>query len=173
VSNRPGTRLTALAVVVAAAAGCISTEVKMLGPARPERPADCHPTLFPSRQPDYPFADLAYVSCDANWMLGASACLDELQERACSLGGDTLYGFNQSGQGNETKLAATVAYRTAAAPPPASAEGVCTPICSPGFACQAGRCIPLCNPACGPGEICNAHRLCEPGPPVTAAPPHG
>lgn len=153
-----------------ATAGCVSTDVKMLGAARPARPSDCHPAMFPSRQPDYPFADVAYVSCDANWMMGQSACMDELQEQACALGGDTLYGFNQSQGNNNTGIAATVAYRTSAArpatPSAATPASSCTPICSPGFDCQAGQCVPLCNPACAPTEICNRHRTCEPKPPM-------
>jgi len=50
--------------------------------------------------------------------------------------------------------------------PTSAAPIACNPICSPGFACQAGRCVPQCNPPCESGEICNRQRVCEP-----AAPP--
>jgi hypothetical protein len=43
-----------------------------------------------------------------------------------------------------------------------SSGAVCAPICSPGFACESGQCIPQCNPACEPTEVCNRHRTCEP-----------
>jgi hypothetical protein len=47
-------------------------------------------------------------------------------------------------------------------PPMAIDDGSCTPICSPGFACAAGQCVPQCNPACLPGETCTRKRICEP-----------
>lgn len=53
-------------------------------------------------------------------------------------------------------------------PAPATASE-CTPICSPGFECSAGTCIPLCNPACAPTDACGMDRLCHPR--VEAAPP--
>jgi hypothetical protein len=44
---------------------------------------------------------------------------------------------------------------------PPGAE-TCQPICSPGFACNAGTCVPQCNPACGGDETCGNDRLCHP-----------
>ena len=54
-------------------------------------------------------------------------------------------------------------------PPPPTTGAECTPICSPGFACSAGTCIPQCNPACTPTEECGRDRLCHPR--VEPAPP--
>lgn len=53
---------------------------------------------------------------------------------------------------------------TAPRPQPAATPVAadCTPICSPGYACEAGVCRPLCNPACGEGQVCRADRVCVP-----------
>jgi len=48
------------------------------------------------------------------------------------------------------------------APPPVAAGTECVPICSPGYACEAGICRPLCNPACAAGQICRTDRVCVP-----------
>jgi hypothetical protein len=100
--------------------------------------------------------------------------MDKLRLLTCAAGGDTVYGFaegiNPDGAG--MFISATAAVRRKA-PPASSSAGTaaptdeapgasCTPICSPGFACEAGTCIPECNPACEPTEICNRHRTCEP-----------
>ena len=58
-------------------------------------------------------------------------------------------------------ITATLAHRTNEPAHPTAAS-VCSPICSPGFDCQAGRCVPLCNPPCETGEVCNRKRTCEP-----------
>ena len=59
---------------------------------------------------------------------------------------------------------ATFFVKGVAAPevPAGGAANACQPICSPGFACQGGQCIPQCNPPCAEGEICNRQRVCEP-----------
>ena len=46
---------------------------------------------------------------------------------------------------------------------PAPSLGTCEPICSPGFACNAGSGMPLCNPACTGAETCGNDRLCHAG----------
>lgn len=51
----------------------------------------------------------------------------------------------------------TVPLATAPAPAPAG----CEPICSPGYGCQAGVCVPLCNPPCGDGDVCGGDRICR------------
>jgi hypothetical protein len=52
----------------------------------------------------------------------------------------------------------------AAAVPAAAvpAAAVCTPICSPGYECEAGICRAQCNPACGAGQVCRNDRVCVP-----------
>jgi hypothetical protein len=158
-----GMREGVLLLVLVAAAGCVSSEVTPLGPARPARAVDCAVTLLTARKPDSPFVDIAYIGarCDMH-----DDCLIELHRLACVLGGDTLYGLQSTNDGNY--VTATVAAREKSAlfrpPVAAPAAGECTPLCSPGFACQASVCIPQCNPACEAGEVCNRHRTCEPAP---------
>jgi hypothetical protein len=48
--------------------------------------------------------------------------------------------------------------------PAATPAAECTPICSPGYACEAGVCRPLCNPACAADQICRSDRVCVPAP---------
>ena len=109
-----------------------------------------------------------------NRALGRAACLDKLHVLTCSAGGDTAYGFKEgiNPDGAGMFISATVAVRSDVVRPtpsvpsattlPAEAPADCAPICSPGFACQAGRCIPQCNPACQATEFCNSQRTCDP-----------
>jgi hypothetical protein len=142
-----------------AAVSCVGSTFTLLGPARPARDASCTPSLFPARKPDYPFVDIAYVNANCLQMAGRAACMDELRSRACSLGGDTIYGLQESQNGSY--LTATVAARDTSAQVRSAAAAECAPPCSPGFACQAAVCVPQCNPACEAGEVCNRHRSCE------------
>ena len=118
-------------------------------------------TVLTARKPDFPFVDIAYVGarCDLH-----DDCMREVHKLACALGGDTVYGLQSTNDGNY--VTATVAGRDESVhvrpPAAAPAAGECTPLCSPGFACQAGACVPQCNPACEAGEVCNRHRTCEP-----------
>ena len=66
-------------------------------------------------------------------------------------------------EGISYRLAGTPVAAAPSAPPPVVAVATeCTPICSPGYACEAGVCRPLCNPACGAGQSCRADRVCVP-----------
>ncbi len=60
------------------------------------------------------------------------------------------------------RLAGTPIVVTPSAVPAQAPAAVCTPICSPGYACEAGVCRALCNPACGTGQICRVDRVCVP-----------
>jgi hypothetical protein len=166
----------ALVAVPLIALGCVDSEVTALGPVRPARPEGCDVTLSPGRPPDFPIVDIATASASCDQYADRDGCIGELRRRACAAGADVVYGFSESVSGNYTHIAATFAYRDtrrAKAPPPAAtpaAPGDCTPICSPGFACQAGACIPQCNPACEKGETCKRHRTCEPAAPAPPAP---
>ena len=152
-------------LVLAGAASC-GTQVTTLGPHRPARPAGCAVEIVPGTPP-WPVVDLASVRVRCI-ETGPGDCLAGLRAQACAAGGDTAYGLAQSTEQHVTSMTATLALRSPAASQPASPAGsagpACTPICSPGFDCQGGRCIPLCNPACSPPEICSVHRTCEPAP---------
>jgi hypothetical protein len=165
------------AALLAVVASCGDSQVSMLGPRRPARPLGCAVQVVPGT-PAGPVVDLA--SARARCLENERGdCLNELRRQACAAGGDTVYGLSESVDQHITYIAATLALRDQAgsgAPAPrgdATGSVACTPICSPGFDCQRGRCIPLCNPACAPSEICNMRRTCEPVPPAAlpAAPP--
>ena len=172
-----GIGAVALSVALASAlvASCASTEIGPSAPRRPALPESCPVQLFPDTRPSYPIVDLVSVRAVCNRALGRAACLDKLHLLTCSAGGDTAYGFKEgiNPDGAGMFISATVAARSEVSPassssasavrrPADEAAAACTPICSPGFACQAGQCIPECNPACEPTEICNRHRTCEP-----------
>ena len=95
--------------MVIATASCVGSSVTPLGPARPARDASCTLSLFPSRKPDYPFVDIAYVNANCLRLAGRDACMAELRSRACSVGGDTIYGIQETEEGSY--ITATVAGR--------------------------------------------------------------
>jgi len=141
---------------------CITSELTPLSSnRRPSLPAGCPLQMFPTTQPPYPHENSASVrvACDPD--IGRTPCVDALKEKACEAGADTIYGFQEGNSGSWRFIAATLANRTNGQTPAAGTSG-CAPICSPGFDCQAGRCIPVCNPPCETGEVCNRARTCEP-----------
>lgn len=155
-----------------ALASCAGSEMTMIGARRPVRPPGCPVEIVPGTPTPLP-ASIASVRAYCATSLGRDQCFEELRNVACNLGGDTVYGLSESVAGGENYITATVAWRgeSAAGAGGSSAGAACTPICSPGFDCQGGRCIPLCNPACGPAEICNAHRTCAPAPAAGSSAP--
>jgi len=171
----------AVALASVSAASCASSEVTPNAPRRPPLPENCPVHLFPTTHPSYPSTDLTSVRVLCNRALGRARCLEKLRVQTCAAGGDTAYGFKEgiTPDGAGMFMKATVAARSDISPaspravPTGPAEGAsaasCTPICSPGFACQAGQCIPQCNPACEPTEICDRHRTCEPAPAAPAS----
>jgi hypothetical protein len=164
-----------LAALLAVTASCGDSQVTMLGAHRPARPLGCAVQVVPGT-PGGPFVNLA--SARARCLESARGdCLDELRRQACAAGGDTVYGLAESVDQHITYIAATLALRgqsPSGAPAPgggAAGPAACTPICSPGFDCQNGQCIPLCNPACETGEICTRKRVCEALPAAAPAAP--
>ena len=89
-----------------------------------------------------------------------------VRPKVCAVGGDVLVTeLNGSG----VVVRGIVFHRTSEPAgsrdrpgSPAPAATVCEPICSPGFSCRAGTCIPQCNPACTDAETCGNDRLCHP-----------
>jgi hypothetical protein len=166
---------------------CVSSEVAPIGAARPSRPEGCPVQVYPALQPPYPVTQVASARAKCHFTQGRNACIEELKKQACAVGADTIVGFSEGMMGEYTFIAATLAARTAgpAAPGPGVAtkrqsgaagsgqgqgqpDDSCSPICSPGFACQAGQCVPQCNPPCDAGEVCNRKRECQPAPTKTA-----
>jgi len=162
--GRPGAMLVIAACLVwLPSLSCITSELTPLSNnRRPSRPAGCSLQIFPTTQPDYSHENVASVRVSCDPIIGRPTCLKELKEKACHAGADTLYGFHEGDSGGWMFIAATAANRANAQTPSAATPG-CAPICSPGFDCQAGRCIPVCNPPCEAGEVCNRKRTCERG----------
>jgi hypothetical protein len=150
------------ALALLAFVACVTSEVTPLSSTRPpSRPPDCPVRSFPTTRPNYPYTDIASVRVECRRGYGRQSCVGELTDRACEMGADTIHDVREGEMGHRMFIAATVARQTAERPPPPP-DSECSPICSPGFACQGGRCIPQCNPTCEPGEVCTRKRVCEP-----------
>jgi hypothetical protein len=170
-----------------AATGCVGSEVTYTAKSKyPSKPENCPIEVFPSTTPDRAWEDLATVEAHChNWM-GRSACIENLKQRACELGGDAIYDLKDGKRAEASIVIATVARNTGegkrvakqgGSPSHGEAEeeaeddskakseakaDSCDPPCSPGYKCSAGECIAVCNPACGEGMRCNQQRSCEP-----------
>jgi hypothetical protein len=153
-----------------------TTSVTAIGPQRASRPEGCPIDLFPTKPPPYAFTPIAKVrtECDP---VRRQMCVDQLRREACRAGADAVIGFKESMDQDSVSMfidATFVVKGTGAAEAPAApaaaapAPGGCDPICSPGFACQGGTCVPQCNPPCEAGEICSRKRVCEPADQPTA-----
>jgi hypothetical protein len=169
--------LLVFVAVTAAFASCVGSEVTQIGPQRPARPLGCPVQIVPGTSAA-PLVDLASVRANCPAAGSRDDCFDELRRQACALGGDTVHSLSESVSGGMTYIVGMVAWRGQSGPeaPGAARNGAglaCTPICSPGFDCQVGRCVPLCNPACALSEICNQHRTCEPSPAAGSTPGAG
>jgi len=157
--------------VLAAAFSCASQQLMAPRQRPPARPSDCAVDIFPGAAPA-PMVDLVWASARC-LETKRSDCLEQLRRQTCAAGGDTVYALSESADQHITYITATLALRSRpvaspSGPSDAAASGGCSPICSPGFDCQAGRCVPLCNPPCDATEVCNKHRTCEPR--ATSAP---
>jgi hypothetical protein len=162
-------RQTILALICLGVIGCVSSEVSHLSGQRFQaRAPNCPVKFFPSTTPDYPWQDIASVSTKCHFTKGRDACIEELRQKACQEGGDTVYDFKDGRQGEYTFVVATVGIRKpgpakkAAQPDTATATSECDPPCSTGYRCNGKECKALCNPPCEGGMICNRRRVCEP-----------
>lgn len=152
------------AAVALFVSACVYTQVTPLAPQRPSRPEGCFLDLFQGKaQPPYPATLIARArtECDP---VRRNTCTEQLRSAACKAGADAIVGMTESLFEYTMFVDATFVAKDVPPPEPAArpAESACEPICSPGFACEAGQCLPQCNPPCAAGEICNRKRLCEP-----------
>jgi hypothetical protein len=155
-------------VLVASCLG-VQAKVTLVSPARPPLMGGyCPVQVFPKARPWYAFTDLATIQvlCDT-----PDLCVDEMRHQACLVGGDTVYGFIQQPGFNRVSATLAVRTETVAGVPPSEAGWVadpsCSPICSPGYVCLEGRCIPPCSPACAANETCTPARICTPKTPAS------
>ena len=154
----------ALLVGALLAGACLANSlVTPIGPRRPSRPEGCALDLFQTTTPPYPYTPIATVrtECDP---VRPNACVEQFRVEACLAGADGILGFKESRSEFDMFIDAKLIVKGVAAPdiPAGGAANACQPICSPGFACQGGQCIPQCNPPCAAGEICSRKRTCEP-----------
>lgn len=144
----------------------ISTEVKYVGPFQTARPFDCRMQMMFGPLP-YPHRDIARARTECpDHMADEELCFDSMRRKACSAGADIIYGIGETREGGVAYLSATFARNlpgpSGGAMSGGPAELACDPICSPGFVCEWGTCLPQCNPKCAPDEICTRQRLCAP-----------
>ena len=168
------------------ATACVSSEVSRISDVEyPPRPTGCPVKIFPSTTPDYNWDDIASVKAKCHATHGRDACIDELRDKVCKIGGDTLYGFKDGREAEYTIVIGTVAIskpgahsksrQTPPKPQISAEDDGCSPPCSPGYSCQKAECVALCNPPCPSGTQCNQQRVCEsmaqpaPPPPPPAA----
>ena len=144
----------------------ISTEVKYVGPFQTARPFDCRMQMMFGPLP-YRHQDIARARTECpDHMDNEELCFDSMRRKACVAGADIIYGIAETREGGVAYLNATFA-RSLPVPIGGAMSGgpaelACDPICSPGFVCERGTCLPQCNPKCASDEICTRQRLCAP-----------
>ena len=171
-----GGRAIAVTLALLLAAACSGVEVTQIGPKRVSRADDCDVEVFFSSPPSFPVMDIASGRAMCQVLSGRTACMEELRKAACRAGAHAMYGFAETVRADYNYVSATFGVHDAivthrpiretpakapASPAPAGDGPACDPICSPGFACREGQCLPQCNPPCEAGEICSRKRICE------------
>jgi len=131
----------------------------------PKRAADCQVELY-ATHPGPEYIEIGQITPEENAprYTNPQSFKKVVRPVVCALGGDALAtemnGLGVIIRGIVFKHVASE--EPAAATPAPAASGTCDPICSPGFTCDAGTCVPQCNPACDEGEACGKDRLCHP-----------
>jgi hypothetical protein len=136
---------------------------------------------FPAREPTCEFdvrgsvpgpgyVEIGQLTIEGDRSMGAGSFSDpnqfanRVRGEVCAVGGDALVtevnGFGIIARGVVFHKTDEVAPKLAPTPAVTQGEG-CEPICSPGFRCMSGACIPQCNPACAPTEKCGNDRVCH------------
>jgi hypothetical protein len=159
-----------ICVAVLLTGGCeladIGTEVKYVGPFQTARPFDCRMQMMFGPLP-YPHQDIARAKTECpDHRDNEELCFDSMRREACLVGADIVYGIAETREGGVGYLDATFA-RTLPGPIDGATSSpaphlACDPICSPGFACERGTCLPRCNPTCATDAICTRQRVCAP-----------
>jgi hypothetical protein len=127
-----------------------------------------------SRRPGPGYVEVAQIdrSFGAGQYRNPQEFASSVHAKVCAVGGELLV---TEANGADVIVRGIVFRRAGAprlqppSPPPqdrpterAPAAEACNPICSPGFSCNAGTCMPQCNPACTEDETCGHDRLCHP-----------
>jgi hypothetical protein len=138
----------------------------------PPREATCAFDVLASH-PGPGYVEVAQIGIEGDQSFGAGQYRNPrefaqvVQPKVCAAGGDVL-ATEVNGAGSIVRGIVFHRISEPEAPalppgaPPSTVAGTCEPICSPGFACNAGVCAPQCNPACTGDETCGNDRLCHP-----------
>ncbi len=148
---------SAAVTVIVGVSGCAEVYFHGGGAKRyPAYPPSCRVRLVAS-DPGQEYEEIGTLSVDGepSAFRDPNAFLREAREQICRAGGELVVtqvnGFGSIVRG-------VVFRRTAEL---VEADEPCDPICSPGFACTSGKCVPQCNPACDAHEVCGSDRLCH------------
>ena len=146
------------------------------GAAFPAKKPGC-PLAVVATHPGPGYVEVAQITIEGDRSFGAGTYRNPqefanvVHDRICAAGGDTLItevnGFGVIARGIVLRRVASAAPAPAPVPAPVPAPApapasTCEPLCSPGFLCDAGTCIPQCNPRCAAGETCGNDRTCHP-----------
>jgi hypothetical protein len=161
----------ALAVTIAA---CARPVFHRNGATYPAKPGNCQLRVM-GAHPGPGWEEIGTITIEGDRSAGAGSFqdgeefVDRIRPEVCAAGADAVMtevnGFGVVARGVAFRKVADVPEKpeiaSVPAPAPPPAPDGCEPICSPGFACQKGICVPQCNPACGPEETCGRDRLCH------------
>jgi hypothetical protein len=125
--------------------GAVTSDVVLVGPARPRKPLGCQVDVFQTTAPPYPIADVARarVACSGD----ESRCLSQFRDDACGYGADTVYGFSQVFEGDTPLVEAMLALKTGPATASVNPQGLsplpraaaCDPFCAGGLGACRGK----------------------------------
>ena len=94
----------ALAAILTTTGACADViRLRVIGEARPSRPAGCAVDLFPGEKfPPYgAFADIAYVEVSCR---SRERCIDELRRQACKVGARGVYWSWEEARDGHTEI---------------------------------------------------------------------
>lgn len=92
----------------------------------PERPKGCDVKTFHGKVAGIKYDDIGRVDAICGKDLGETACITELKDQACKLGGDIVYDVPEDPETpspDKVKFTGRVAHTRAASPAPADSAG--------------------------------------------------
>lgn len=160
-------------VIAACLSGCGRAEFHSNGARFPAKEEDCALRVF-GALPGAGWVEIGTISIQAPRDHDPEMFVYRVRAELCEAGADAVVtqinGDGVIARGVVLKFVGAPAAAPAAPAATSPAAAMCNPICSPGFDCVQGTCVPLCNPACIAGEACGRDRLCHP---VDAGTPGG
>ena len=163
-------RFDALMIVTTVAiatcvSGCGRAEFHSNGTRFPPKMEDC-PLRILGAFPGPGWVEIGTISIQAPRDYDPEMFVYRVRDELCEAGADAVVtevnGSGKIARGVVLKFVGGAQTPAPAAAQPMPSVSACNPICSPGFDCVQGTCVPLCNPACTAGEACGRDRLCHP-----------